>query len=113
GYIGSASGSVRATYKVAGKSRTWSCTIRTVKIGKINKNAKRSVGNWFPKKLYTVPNNCKMPAALMSSLTTQKVQLIGKVRFVKQWPTSDKAVNPLTKSKIPVGIRTLRVTLGR
>jgi len=113
GYIGSASGSVRATYKVAGKSRTWSCTIRTVKIGKINKNAKRSVGNWFPKKLYTVANNCKMPAALMSSLSTQKVQLIGKVRFVKQWPTTGKAVNPLTKSKIPVGIRTLRVTLGR
>ncbi|MFM8626812.1 MAG: hypothetical protein ACKOCC_07705 [Actinomycetota bacterium] len=112
-YIGSASGSVRATYKVAGKSRTWSCTIRTVKIGKINKNAKRSVGNWFPKKLYTVPNNCKMPAALMSSLSTQKVQLVGKVRFVKQWPTTGKTVNPLTKSKIPVGIRTLRVTLGR
>ena len=113
GYIGSASGSVKATYKVAGKSRTWTCTIRTAKIGRINKNAKRTAGNWFPKKLYTVPNKCKLPSALVSSLSTQRVQLVGRVRFVKQWPTTGKAINPLTNTKIPVGIRTLRVSIGR
>ena len=112
GYIGKASGSVRATYKVRTKSVAWSCTIASVAIGKVNKNAKRTQGNWFPKKLMPVANRCVLPSALRTALKKQKVVLTAKVKFVKWWPTTGKAINALTGAKIPVGTRTLRITLG-
>lgn len=113
GYVGLVSGSVRASYTVAGRKRAWSCTIRTARIGTINKRARRSVGNWFPKRLLTVPNKCRLPADLLAVLPSQKVQLVGRVRFVKQWPTTGRAVNPETGMRIPTGIRVLRITVGR
>jgi hypothetical protein len=112
GYIGLVSGTVKATYRVSGRATTWSCTVRSTRIGTINKNAKRSVGNWFPKKLHTVANKCVVPAALRTALKSQKVVLTSRVRFVKQWPTTGKPINALTNAKIPVGTRVFRVTIG-
>ncbi|NBR67902.1 MAG: hypothetical protein EBT79_11660 [Actinobacteria bacterium] len=112
GYIGLVSGTVKATYRVSGRATTWSCTVRSTRIGKINKNAKRSVGNWFPKKLHTVANKCVVPAAMRTALKSQKVLITSRVRFVKQWPTTGKPINALTNAKIPVGTRVFRVTIG-
>lgn len=113
GYIGIVSGTVKATYRISGRAKTWSCTVRSTRIGTINKNAKRSVGNWFPKKLYTVANKCVVPAAMRTALKSQKVVITSRVRFVKQWPTTGKPINALTNAKIPVGTRVLRVTIGK
>ena len=112
GYIGMASGSVRATYKVGAKSVSWSCSIASVAIGKVNKKARRTEGNWFPKKLIPVANKCGLPSALRTALKKQRVVLTAKVKFVKWWPTTGKAINALTGAKIPAGTRVLRVTLG-
>lgn len=112
GYIGTASGSVKATYKVGTKSVTWSCTIRSTAVGKVNKKAKRSSGGWFPKSFKPIANRCVLPPVLRTALTTQKVLLTAKVRFVKKWPTTGKAINAETGARILVGMRTVRITLG-
>jgi hypothetical protein len=113
GYIGSASGSVKASYKVNKTTKKWSCTIRSVTIDKVNKRAKRTSNGWFPKRFKTVKNTCVLPASLRDALKTQKVQIVSRIRFVKKWPTTGKAINPETGAKIPVGIRNLRITIGR
>ena len=113
GYIGSASGLVRASFKVGSTTKKWSCTIRSVKIDKVNKNAKRTSNGWFPKKFKVVKNSCVLPMQLRTMMKTQKVVLSARVRFVKQWPTTGKAINPVTGARIPVGIRNLRISIGR
>jgi hypothetical protein len=99
-------------YKFGGKSKTWTCNVSTYVIGKVNPAAKRSVANWFPKKMYTIPNSCRFPAELMTSLLVQRVQLTSRAKFTKLWPTTGKAVNAETGAKIPVGLRTFRVSIG-
>ena len=112
GYIGTASGSVKVVYKAAGKSKSWSCTIKLTKVGKVNKNAKRTSGNWFPKKMLPVYSKCVLPADARVSLKTTKAVITAKVRFVKWWPTTGKPINDITKARIPVGNRALRITIG-
>ena len=112
GYIGTASGSVKVAYKAAGKSKSWSCTIKSTKVGKVNKNAKRTSGNWFPKKMLPVYSKCVLPAEARVSLKTTKAVITAKVRFVKWWPTTGKPINDITKARIPVGNRTLRIVIG-
>lgn len=113
GYIGQVSGTVKASYKVKTKTVAWSCSIASTTVGKVNKNAKRSSGGWFPKSFKLVKNNCVLPVALRTSLSTQLVVLTARVKFVKWWPTTGKPINAETGAKIPVGYRTLRISLGK
>jgi len=113
GYIGKASGYVRATYKVGKVTKKWQCSIKSVNIGKIDKKAKRSSAGWFPKRFKPVANKCVLPPQLRTVLKTHQVVLTARVRFIKMWPTTGKAINPDTGKKIPVGVRTLRVSLGK
>jgi hypothetical protein len=117
GYIGKASGTVTGTYLVGKKKVKYKCTVAS--FGKVAKmpNAKQIVpskngGKWFVKKFYSPTKPCKVPPALKTALTTQRITFTVKLKFKRLWPTTAKAVEP-TGAKLTPVTRVMKLKIGK
>lgn len=117
GYIGTASGTVKATYLVGSKKTSYVCNVAS--FGRVAPipGAKRlypskTFGLWFKKVFYKPKTPCAMPAAMQTAMKTQKIVLTVKLNFKRLWPTTAKAIDDEGKVIRPAK-RTMKLRVGK
>ncbi|MEN9731820.1 MAG: hypothetical protein RL488_1130 [Actinomycetota bacterium] len=93
-YLTSISGTIVATYTAAGKSKSFTCKVKTYgstkKLSKLPRNAI----------LYKSKQACQLPAAAIASLKLGKLTIVQKITVKRFYATTGLAVDKVTKKKI-------------
>jgi len=110
-YTGTVTGSVKVSYKVGKKTVSVTCSYGKYGTTKPKKVTKSQNG-WFPKAYISPTKKCLMPPAAVKALNTQLVTIAAKLKFVRLWPTTGKAVNPESGAAIRPVNRAYSVKIG-